>query len=152
MPLLSFWRTLQNNRRVLAVDGICSAAAFCDPFLRWFRFFLLFIGLQFPVCDYSSISVLLIFIDENLRTFVGACDIAGARRITEKVFHTIFFKTDQPVQSERVAVYLDRIEFDHQIFWIAVRIDYFESLNAEAGKINTDPGFDFKKLGWIVNR
>ena len=50
------------------------------------------------------------------------------------------------MQSEGITIYLNRIEFDHQIFWITIRIDYSECLNTEAGKIDTDPGFAFKNF------
>jgi hypothetical protein len=56
------------------------------------------------------------------------------------------------MQLERIPINFDRIEFYHQIFWVAIRINFSEGFNPKSGKIDTNPGLDLKKIGWIVNR
>ena len=54
------------------------------------------------------------------------------------------------MQTEGIVVYLNRIEFDHEIFRITVRIDFFECFNAKAGKVDTNPGFGFEKFNPLI--
>ena len=58
--------------------------------------------------------------------------MTGAFRVSEKVGFAIALETNQPMQSKRISLNLNRIELDHQILRIALRIDASERFNTKA--------------------